>query len=429
MLCGFCFLAISLTWCANTAAQVDPAGSVYNPPAPTEEEFRRTLNLPFQEALRANQPDRRGKELIDKVVHHYMWLLADPAQALQRSRNRKRLMDSLKSRSTTDGARAYAYDQIIGRARQMFNDPDASVRISAVHVLNELNTSWNPDIPYVPAVDALLQTLTFPDDKYVQVKVVAATGTGRILRDAPPNALPVLKRFEVADKLAAEINRLRASRGQPNAAPAVGHQWLMWQLVTALGYSDRVYNQSRQPAYADALLSVVVDPGEDWLARARALHALSRLQYEGTANLSVLNYQAARLLHDFSQQYNTLLAGGQVLPMSRRVALHVYLAYSAQTPAERSLNIGLVNQVNRPGLAGHKAAIDAARAAAMPIINSLIGNAGAPRPIPAGDISKLADWLSSNAPAADAKLVPESKVVLPAPVPAAAPAAASRTPQ
>jgi hypothetical protein len=406
-----------LAFAGSGLAQVDPAGLVGTPPPPTYEEFRRQLALPYQQALRDATPDRRGKELIDKVVHYYVALLADPTQALERQENRKRLIDTLRSNSTTPNARAYAYDQIIARCRQLYNDPDPGIRTQAPLLLIELNTSWNPDIPYVPAVDPLLETLAFPDDKYIQVKIAAVPGITRILRDSPANALPVLKRLEIADKLAAEIERLRTSRGQANAAPPVGHQWLMWQLVTALGYGDRVYNQARQPVYVDALLGVLADKGEDWLARARAAQALSRLPYEGTANLSLLNFETARLLHDFTEQYNTSLAGGQIMPMSRRVALHIYLTYSAENPAQRQLNLGLVNQVNRPGLAGHKAAVDAARVAAMPIINGLIGNTSAPRPVPAGEISNLATWLNANVPAAGAKLVPESKVKFDPPTP------------
>lgn len=430
-----CLWALALCLAAgierSASGQTDPAGSISSPPPPTSEEFRRTLQLPVSEALRAQQPDRRGKELIDKVVHYYVALQADPAQALQRQENRKRLMDLLRPRTTTDGARSYAYDQIILRCRQLFNEQDAAARVAACYLLNELNTSFNPDVPYVPAADALLLTLAFPDDKYVQVKAVAVTGLARILRDAPATALPITKRFDIGDKLAAEINRLRSERGKPNAAPLVGHQWLMWQLVTALGYCDRVYNQSRQPVFADALLGVLLDKGEDWLARARAGQALTRLQYEGNADLGVLNYEIAKLLHDFSQQYNTLLAGGQVLPMSRRIALHVYFAYYGQTTAERALNIGLNNQTNRSGLAGHKAGIDGARQACLPIINGLVSNTGTPRPIPAADIANLQKWLSDHTPAPDAKLVPESTVqrnvpqTAPAPAPQPAPASAS----
>ena len=390
---------------------------------PSDADFRRKIQLPYRDALKRAQPDRQAKKLIEDAVHYYMWLQADPSQALNRTRNRKKLMDDFRFSSTTEGAREYGYQQIILRSRQLFAEKDAEVRVAACHVLKELNVSWNPDIPYAQAADALIETLAFPDDGYIQVKVVAAPGVGRILRDSPLNALPSVKRAELADRLAKEIERLRSVRGQPGAASAIGHQWAMWALVGALGNSDRVYNQARQPVIVDALLGVLYDPGEDWLARARTARALSRLPYEGTSDLSVLNYDTAKLTRDMAQRYNADLAGGIPWPMWRRVALQIYLAYESEGDKERARNIGLMYQVNRGGLGGAKPQIEAARTLVLPIVNEFIKNPNAfnPPKIPSEQIDNLTKWLSGNTPPANAKLVPESKVQRPAP-PAAQPA-------
>lgn len=400
-------------------AQVDVTGSITNPPPLTDAEFRQ-LQLQYNDALKSNQLDRRVKELLDKGVHYRVAQLQTTGQELNRSRNIKRLIDELRAATTAPNARQYCNEQIVARCQQIFNDPRADARVAACHLLTQLNITWNPDVPYVATADIFLQTFGFPDDKYIQVKVVAAGGLARILRDSPANQLPVLKRLEIAEKISAELGRLQASRGQPGAAPAIGHQWAMWQLITSLGFADRLTNQARQPVIVDALLKVLYDSKEDWLARAKAAEALSRLPYEGTSNLSALNYDTARLLHDAAQQYNTELAANRPGPMWRRVALHIYFAYEAPNQAARNLNIGLVYQVNRGGLAPHKPQIDAARALMLPIVNAWVQTPAA-QPIPAGDIANLAAWLNTNAPPADAKLVPESTVRRPA---AGAPAAA-----
>ncbi|MCA9055142.1 MAG: hypothetical protein KDA75_14975, partial [Planctomycetaceae bacterium] len=257
--CRRSVLCAALAWLTlafDAAAWAQPEAGVGNirDGVPSDDDFRRHIQLDYREALKRNQLDKAARELVGKAVHYYMWLQVDPSQALNRSRNRKKLLDDFRFANTTDAARLVGYEQVILRARQMFNEPDADVRINACYVLNELNVSWNPDVPYAPAADALIETMAFPDDKYLQVKLVAAKGVGRILRDAPANALNVLKRFELSDKLASEIKRLQTNRGQPGGTGAIGHQWAMWHLVDALGQCDRVYNQGRQPLYVDTLL-------------------------------------------------------------------------------------------------------------------------------------------------------------------------------
>ena len=410
--CGW-VLVLLLAGRSVALGQVDVTASITNPPPPTDDDFKKNTQLKYNEALKSNQLDRLVKELLDKGIHYRVAQIQATGQESNRARNIKRLIDELRAANTAPNARQYASEQVIARCQQIFNDPRADARVAACHLLAQLNASWNPDIPFVPTTDTFLQTFSFPDDKYIQVKVVAANGLARILRDAPSNLLPVLKRLEIAEKISAELVRLQESRGQPSAASAVGQQWAMWSLVTALGYADRTTNQAQEPVIVDALQKVLYDRKADWLARAKAAEALSRLPYEGTANLSLLNYEVARLLHDAAQQYNTELAAGRPGPMWRRVALHIYMTYEGQNQAARTLNIGLTSQVNRSGLAGHKAQIDAVRALMIPIVNAWIQTPAA-QPIPADAINNLATWLNANTLPADAKLVPTSTVKPPA---------------
>jgi hypothetical protein len=418
---------LAMGYTTATLAQLDPQGAISNPPPVTGDVFRRQIQLPLGGALRNPQPDRAAKDLIDQAVHYFVHQLGVADQALNRVENMRRLLDLLRANNTTENARAYASEQVILRCRQLLQEPSAEVRVVACHLLNGLNYSWNPEVPYTPAGDALLEVLEFPDEKYVHVKVVATNGLARILRDSPPNRLPVLKRIEIAEKLSAATNRLRDARGQAGAAPKVGYDWAMWSLVQALGFSDRVANQARQPVVADTLLRVLIDSQEDWMTRARAADALCRLPDEGTTNLAVLNYEIARLLHDGAQQYNSECAAGVVSPMWRRFGLHIYMSYESQNAATRTLNQGLMYQTNRGGLGGHKAAIQAARGLMLPIVNSWVANPlvpdatgqlPTPRPIPAGDIQNLGNWLNANAPVAGSKLLPESQVQPPASAPA-----------
>lgn len=403
---------------AQSASSTSAAGSIFQPPPPTADEFRRTLQLPYREALRASQLDRSAKQTIDRVIHYQVALLADPTQASQRQRNIRTIITDLRSTSTSPAAREYVLSQVIHRCEQLLNEPQPDVRVTAVDLLGQLNSSWNPVVPCVEAADVLLRTLSFPD-KYIHVKVVAAPALGRILRDAPAAKLPVLKRIEIAEKIAAEIKRLREVRGTPEEPPALGRSWAMWKLVEALGYCDRVYNAARNPVFADVLMETLTDPREDFFTRARAAQALSRLPFEASSNLALLNYEVARLTHELGKAYNVSLAAGTVWPLWRRCAFHIYFAYETENAAvERPQMRGLMYQVNRAGLGGYKAAIQEARALVLPITNNLTGVAINPPPVPTADLDRLAEWLKANQPPPEAKLTPESRPPAAAPAPA-----------
>jgi hypothetical protein len=405
---------------AQSADSTSAAGSIYDPPPPAPDEYRRTIQLAYREALKATQLDRATKQLLERAVHYQVWLLAAPEHASQRQKNIRAIISDLRNRSTSPAAREYLLSQVIYRCDQLLNEPRPDVRVAAVDLLGQLNSSWGPDIPCVEAADVLLRTLAFPD-KYIHVKVVAAPALGRILRDSPANKLPILKRIEIAEKIAAEIKRLRDVRGTPEEPPGIGRSWAMWKLVEALGYCDRVYNAARIPVFADVLMETLTDPREDFLTRSRAAQALSRLPFEATSNLALLNYEVARLTHELGKSYNVSLAAGTVWPLWRRCAFHIYFAYETENAAvERPQMRGLMYQVNRAGLGGYRAAIQEARALVLPITNNLTGVVLNPPPVPAADLDRLAEWLKANQPPPDARLTPESR-------PPAAPSAPART--
>lgn len=401
--------------------QAAPA-SIHNPPPPTADEYRRTLQLPYREALRAVQLDRNHKQTVDRVIHYQVWLLAAPGQEAARQRNIRTIINDLRSRGTSPVAREYVLSQVILRCGQLLDEPQPDVRVIAVDLLGQLRFQWQPDQPLVESAETLLRTLTFPD-KYIDSKIVAAPALGYILREAPASRLPVLKRIEIAEKIANEIKRLRDVRGTPAEPPEIGRSWAMWKLVEALGYSDRVYNAAQVPVFADVLMETLTDPKEDFLTRARAAQALSRLPFQANSNLGLLNYETARLTHELGTAYNAALKSGAVWPMWRRAAMHIYCAYETENAAvERQQMRGLMYQLNRSGLAGFRPAVQEARGLVLPIINGFVGTPVNPPPVSTADLDRLGEWLKANKPEPGAKLTPESRV------PLAAAAAPLRTP-
>lgn len=418
-------LAVCLAFAPAAPAQPgnggSPAGEIFNPAPPSEAQAKRELFIPYRDALRRGQLSQAEKDVINKMTHFQVHQLIAPGKELERNRNMQKLMTDIRSQNTSPGARDYLLSQITFRAGQLLDvegggSPAAArkaneAKMIGAMLLSELNVSFNPDIPYVGAADQLMRALSLPDS-FIEAKIWAADGLSRILRNAPPNALPVLKRLEITTRIDQEIQRLRSVRGTPEAPNTVGANWLMWNLVEGLGNSERVYDAGRTQIYADTLLSVLADGSEDFLTRARAAHALSRLPYEPTTNLGALNYEVARYTYDLAKTYNANLAGGNPWPLWRRAALHVYLAYEARTAAERTENKGLMYQAQRAGLNGYQTSIQGARNVVLPILNVLIENPQLTPQIPQNLIANLETWLIENPPG-NSKLTPESKVTAP----------------
>ncbi|MEZ6064647.1 MAG: hypothetical protein R3B90_02815 [Planctomycetaceae bacterium] len=412
-LCAALLMLLALST-AGFAQAVDPPSSITEPPPPSDDDFKTKIQSPHREALKSNQPDRVAKQLIADSVHYQVYLLVTlPGE---RGRNMKKLTDDLRNRSTSEAARLYALEQCVFRASQLLDHADGGVKVAGAVLLNQLNVSWNPDVPFVGSKDALLKALAV-DDKHLDVKVWAADGLARILRLATGRDLPVLERVAIANALAQEVTRLRSVRDAANGPDPVGYQWCMWSMVQALGHCDRVYNSTRDPIFADTLLAVLTDPKEDFYSRALAAESLGRLPYEATTNLDLLNYETVWLTYDLATAYNAELKDAnlqpeQRWPLWRRCAFHLYFAYEGRSKADQTRNFGLSYQAARPGLSAFGAAIKLAFDAQLPIINGFTGNPQKPPLVSQEKLNALSVWLADHTPKSR-KLTPESKFEAP----------------
>lgn len=403
-------------------AAADANATITNPPPPSDDSYRRELQLPYRDFLKKRQLTTQDRQLADKVVHYLVYQLVAPGKENQRNRNMSRFQQDIRSTSTTDVARQYILEQSVHYGGLLLNDPSLENKVVGAHWLCQINIAFSPDVPFHPASKPLLRALELPNTA-VAAKVVAAKGLGRILKSGEP---PLAVRLEIMEGLAKQIHALQASRGTPQAPETAGYQFLMWNLTAALGNANRVYNSTRQPVVTDALMAVLADTKEDWLARATAAHALSRLPFEANADLAIINYETAKLTHDMAVTYNANIRAAQPWPLWRRVAIEAYLAYEAESPAERTTNFGLANQVKKAPLAKFDPKVREARDLIMPIVNSLTKTpvtkpSGQP-PVPQASIDALAQWLAANTPTSR-KVTPESQEP---PAPAAAKTAAAQ---
>lgn len=419
-------VAILMGLSGMAAAQEQPAAAaatINNPPPLTIEAYKKEL-LPinFPKALGRDSLSGADKQVISQAIHYHVAELIDPKFQVQWGRLRGKLVTLIEN--AKEAPKQLALEQATMRAGMLLNEPNISSQVQGALLLSDLNlvarrSDGTPAIPFAGASTELLRALTSPAIS-LAAKIDAVQGLSRILLLADP---PLALRVEISERLANGIREIRAARGTPQALDDTGYRFYLWNLVGALGNCNRVYNQTRQPVFADVLMEVLTDGREDWLARAKAAQALSRLPYESAAraDLLVLNYAVAQFTRDMALAYNANVKTGQAWPLWRRVAIHIYFAYNAEVPKERDLAIGLLYQVKRPGLAVAEPKVKEANKLVLDVTNVLtktpVGVPGQEPRVPQQMIDGLANWLQANTPA-NLKLTPESPDIPVPPAPA-----------
>ncbi len=406
-----------LLLCLVSSAWAQPsetANSIRQPPPPDERTFKREIQLRYREPLKKNQLTSADKALLAKAAHYLVFQLIKEDEKFDRASIRRKIHQDLRSKNTSDAGRQYMLEQLAFRCGQLLQEPLGEHKLQGALLLSELNTAYSnergvPDVPYVGAYQPLLKCFEL-DDRFIDTKSVAAEALGRILRDGEP-ALTI--RIEIAKALAAEINRLVEQQASQEKALDIGRTWHLWKVTTALGFCNRIYDLRKVPEFPDALMAVLANDRLDWLSRARAAHSLSRLPYDSSSNLAVINFETARLTRDMVRTYNEKSSAWSLW---RLVAGRIYATYETEHGSvERSQRIGLMYQVERPGLGKYKAEITEARDLILPILNTLLANPPQPPTvrwpkINPSDIEALSKWLEQHDPGTR-KITPQSREI------------------
>ena len=411
--CMFVSLAIVTLMLVSGGVSADDSLGSIRDPAPPDETAYRKIQFDLRDAMKKRQLSPADKAILDKAAHHLVFKLIDPDERFNVGSNRRRIEQILRSRNVSEASRQYFLEQLALRSGQLLNEEEGAEKVQGVLLLKDLNTSFStdrdvPDIPFVGGYKYLLMAFQV-EDKFVDSKLNAAEGLGRILRDGEP-ALTV--RVEIAEALADEIQTLVEKTNAQQKGLNIGDSFFMRKAVTALGYCERITDLSGAPDFPDALMAVLANDKIDWFTRARAAHALSYLPYDANSNLSVINYETARLLRDMATTYNS---NPNEWPLWRDAMIECYLAFSARGNKERGNQIGLKYQVERSGLGKYKTEIDQAYGAMMPVINTLspfpFDNPRVRRPqIKQEDIDKLSEWVNGHDPGTR-KITPNSREI------------------
>lgn len=376
--------------------------SEYGPPLMTPEEKKEwpSQRLKFTSALRVERLSAADRDALTQGARYHLYvltLLEALGETIEFQNVVRGLLDELhRANLTKKEPRDFLNAEIVRLAPDLLDKAPKS-RLNAVLIVASLSSdpAASPPKPYVPGHKLLLNVLNEPT-QFVQCKIWAALGLARICRDGDPG---VNERNAIAADLIAALDTPQAK------LPA--NWWYRMRLVDALGDSGLVYNLVRKPIVLDALMKIVSDPAEELRIRSGAARAATQLPWEATTNVPLICYQVCRLGKDMAETRNRQLAQNVNNPHWRFYFFNVYMAFVPDAPEEILKRWGLRQQVERPGLGVHKAVVDGAYQALMPVINSVTGSLS-PTPTPARDLQNLDNWLQNNVPA-DFKVTPESE--------------------
>lgn len=404
--------------CRSLSAQVSPAApepaqdetapvptieeSEYGPPLMTPEEQKEwpSQRLKFTNALRVERIGPAEREALTQGARYHLYvltLLEAQGETIAFQNIVRGLLDELhRANLTKKEPRDFLNAEIVRLAPDLL-DKSPQSRLNAVIIVASLSSdpAASPPKPYVPGHKLLLGVLNEPT-QFVPCKIWAALGLARICRDGDPG---VNDRNAIAADLIAALDTPQAR------LPA--NWWYRMRLVDALGDSGLVYNLVRRPVVLDALMKIVADPAEEIRIRCAAARAATQLPWEATTNVPLICYQVCKLGKEMAESRNRQLAQNANHPHWRFYFLNVYMAFVPDAPEEIQKRWGLRQQVERPGLGVHKALVEGAYQAIMPVINSVTGNVN-PAATPARDLQNLNNWLQNNVPA-DFKVTPESE--------------------
>jgi len=359
----------------------------FDPPLWSEEkenDFKKH-RLSYSRSLKVDRVTEQDRQNLTRGVERYMYRLTMPELFADLPKEVLReVISDLRSPVTGKAAREFVLQEIVRVAPELYKQPKTA-RINLAILLTNLDSDHKaePQVPYIPAADRLLELLQQPN-QFLEVKLWCAKGLGRICRDSDPS-------IRLRDRIAGALLEGLASAPR-HVSPEV-RDWYRGLFIEALGDTGLVYNINRQPTIIDTLMNLVADPKESWNIRTIALHAVSRLQFDASTNVDLILYEAGKLTHDMGVAYNN----NRRAPYWREAFLRLYFSMIPRQPKEaHQRNWGLVNQTqNRSGLGQYRAKAESLLEAMAPVYNPVTGGGNQ---IPPASIQNLQQWLQANAP-------------------------------
>lgn len=399
---------VGLLW---TTSEVLAQGSAWTNPEwlmskEQIDKFRREEYFQVKNHQKATNPGNTQIQALNRMVHYWMsqMLTANRARIPKEVVDRFLANELLNTQTGSLKARELMMEETINCARSLLQHPEPIIRTNTALLLNQLSSEPTrfesgreiPAVPYIPSYRFLMEVLQ--DDKQLpEVRILAARGLTRILRDSP--ALDGVTRSSIAVAYVDALGQLPISQDDEN-------WWLRYRIVEGLGYVERLTNVTDAPIVIDTLFQVLSNPQETWLIRSQAALSLSRLPFSGTTNVELVTHEIASLLAEMADAY----AKQPDDPVWRHAFSRVYFAFRPPNNAQASRNWGLMFQTNRPGVGVHGPYIQQACEKVFPVALPLVPPVPLGQPTPElseSAVTALKDWLGNNAPA-DRRPTPKS---------------------
>jgi len=388
---------VALACCLTTATHAQPEETADTPsesPSPTEaidganplitaaevEDWERNHRRRYSEALRADSPSAQQKEELDRGAKYYLYRMTMPENADQIYDIAQKLIEELKSVVTRPESRDYLNGKIVETSRELLDQP-SDVRRTVMILLASLSSDpkAKPPTPFIPAVDVMSQVMNDPD-QFIDCKLWAAKGMGRIARDGNP---PIRIKSLIATDLITAL-----------ADPRADNLFYRMRLIDGLGDCGTMYNNTRQPIVIDGLMKILRDAKEHPMLRAVAARAMTQLPWESDTEVPLITYEICHLAHEL------MLVRNQEPPNNRGshwrfTTANFYMAFNPETAEQKALGWGLRNQVTRSGLRGHATLVESAYGVLLPIINTVLRSETF-TPVPANQLKDLEGWLQDQ---------------------------------
>lgn len=337
----------------------------------------------FQAGLFASDADRK---LVADVIRYKLSLLTrkENRERAHLIRTKEILQDVANSPTNKNGprdVRKFMLKTIAEEAPRLFQY-HVIARINGAILLAELSEpQYNeadadgPRKPVEPCIRAAAPLMALVNDKK-QLTAPRIWGVNGLVRIAAVTDKAPL-RFQIVDTLVGLMNE---SAGE--------HEWYQWRLAEGLGKMPTIQNQDKRPVVPQALARVLIDEKRSWLVRAEAAESLGRLPYyQDNIDLGLVAYLTAELTEQMTEAYNKD-------PKLASWKLCFIKVYGAFRPLDDDQKRGLLTQVEKGPLAGHKRAVQEAFDLVLPIVRKVVTN---PEGIDTPQ-ANLKKWLEANPP-------------------------------
>lgn len=370
-------------------------GTLYTQPV---QDFSPGGERRLRDSLKASSLSASIRENLEAAAEYYAFSLTDPAYKTAPAARARDLTRKWELSNVSDEAREALQGYLVQKLRVVLGQCDVGERMAAIIFLSMIDSEKydlrerKPAVPYWPTGDVYLDVIENPNE-LAMVKIRAAQSLGRLLAYAEA---PQVEYDRIYDRTAGALLRyLDGSLETQNAGE--GDWWLAYHLAVALGKSQQPTNLQLDPVGPQALLTIVGDPEQPDLLRAKALRSLSTTPWsEGNGfDIEPIVKAQVQFAQDWAERYNA----DPTFWQHRHVAADLYFSFKPETIEQFEAGEGWLAQTKQSSNRGAVGTVESAFAVIKPIFQSIVRTEGlSQKPLGREQVAALGEWLGNNPP-------------------------------